>query len=265
METKTHDVFISYSSKDKSTADAVCAKLENDGTRCWMAPRDILPGQEWSEAIIDGIEGSRVFLLVFSSNANASPQIKREVECAVNRNLVVVPFRIEDVTPAKTLEYFISTPHWLDAMTPPLEKHINYLADTLRVLLERAGAPVRDAPPSLTRVKPWWRRKTLLSMAVALVLLGLFFIVRTPSPIESEMIGSWEFVDVVNNATWSQQNRSSGEFDVVMTLEERGSFKEVYGGRLSLDGRARQNTISSWQQLNTAQIKADALVPSQFC
>lgn len=34
-----HDVFISYSSKDKTAADATCAVLEGCGVRCWMAPR----------------------------------------------------------------------------------------------------------------------------------------------------------------------------------------------------------------------------------
>ncbi|HXQ15450.1 MAG TPA: toll/interleukin-1 receptor domain-containing protein [Caulobacteraceae bacterium] len=42
-----HDVFISYSSKDKTTADAICALLERDGAKCWIAPRDILPGEAW--------------------------------------------------------------------------------------------------------------------------------------------------------------------------------------------------------------------------
>ena len=49
----THDVLISYSSKHKSTADAVYAKLEQEGVRCWIAPRDIRPGQEWGEAVIE--------------------------------------------------------------------------------------------------------------------------------------------------------------------------------------------------------------------
>ena len=29
-----HDVFISYSKKDKAVADAICARLEQDGVRC---------------------------------------------------------------------------------------------------------------------------------------------------------------------------------------------------------------------------------------
>jgi phage FluMu protein Com len=48
------DVFLSYSSKDKPTADAACAVLEARGLRCWIAPRDIIPGKEWGAAIVEG-------------------------------------------------------------------------------------------------------------------------------------------------------------------------------------------------------------------
>ena len=70
-----HDVFISYSSKDKPTADATCAALEAKGLRCWIAPRDIVPGADWGESIIDGIAASKAFVLLLSANANLSPQI----------------------------------------------------------------------------------------------------------------------------------------------------------------------------------------------
>ena len=141
-----HDVFISYASRDKPTADAACAFLEARGIRCWMAPRDILSGMDWSESIIDAIESCYVFLLVFSSGANESPQIKREVERAVNKSRLIVPFRIENVTPTKSLEYFISTPHWLDAMSPPVESHLGQLADTIRLLLERRALAEKTQP-----------------------------------------------------------------------------------------------------------------------
>jgi hypothetical protein len=130
-----HDVFVSYSTKDKSTADAICAALEATGIRCWIAPRDILPGSDWGETIIDAIHVSRAMVLVFSGSSNASSQIKREIERAVNVGIPVVPFRIENVLPSKTLEYFISTQHWLDALTPPLEQHLQYLAKTMRAML----------------------------------------------------------------------------------------------------------------------------------
>src|SRR5262249_48043463 len=95
---------LSYSSKDKSTADAACASLEARGIRCWVAPRDILPGKEWGAAIIDGIEQSRSMVLVFSANANNSQQVMREVERAVHRGMPIIPFRIEDVPSSRNME-----------------------------------------------------------------------------------------------------------------------------------------------------------------
>lgn len=134
-----HDVFISHSAKDKVTADAVCGMLESEGVRCWIAPRDVLPSMEWSEAIIDAIEECRIMVLVFTANANDSPQIRREVERAVNRGVAILPVRIEDVLPGKGLEYFIGNVHWLDALNPPLDAHLKSLAGTIKILLARSG------------------------------------------------------------------------------------------------------------------------------
>jgi serine/threonine-protein kinase len=130
-----HEVFVSYSHHDKPQADAVCAKLEAKGIRCWIAPRDVVPGQEWGAAIVEAIRSSRVMVLVFSSHANASPQIRREVQLAVSAETVLIPFRIEDVAPAESLEYFLGTPHWLDALTVPLEAHLERLATAVASFL----------------------------------------------------------------------------------------------------------------------------------
>jgi TIR domain len=130
-----HDVFISYSHKNKTQADAICAYLESRGIRCWLASRDAQPGVSWAKSIIHGINGARVFVLVFSSFANASAQVSREVERAANRQLPILPFRIEDVAPNETLEYFISSPHWMDAIDPPLQAHIERLEPAVKALL----------------------------------------------------------------------------------------------------------------------------------
>src|SRR5688572_25696121 len=50
-----HDVFVSHSAKDKAKADAVCDALEKGGVRCWIAPRDILPGANWATSILKAI------------------------------------------------------------------------------------------------------------------------------------------------------------------------------------------------------------------
>ncbi len=139
-----HDVFISYASRDRTVATALCASLESRRIRCWIAPRDVLPGTEYAESIVDGIADCHVFIVVFSADANQSPQVKREVERAVSKAKTILPFRIEDVTPTRSMEFCLSNTHWLDAMTPPLESHLARLGETV-VRLLNIGAELSAA------------------------------------------------------------------------------------------------------------------------
>jgi hypothetical protein len=147
-----HDVFLSHSHQDKVFADAICHSQEAHGIRCWVAPRDIRPSEDWAEAIINALDTARVLVLVFSSNSNSSPQVRREVERAVNKGLHILPLRIENVPLSKSLEYFISTQHWLDAIDGKLDFHLDQLRDCLSVLLERPPMPHEtrsvESPPS---------------------------------------------------------------------------------------------------------------------
>ncbi|HVK03692.1 MAG TPA: toll/interleukin-1 receptor domain-containing protein, partial [Armatimonadaceae bacterium] len=94
----TPDVFISHSSRDKAAADAVCAALEAAGVGCWIAPRDIPPGMEWSSAIIGALRQSRLLLLLFTAASNQSPQVLREVERAVSLRQPIVTLKLENAT-----------------------------------------------------------------------------------------------------------------------------------------------------------------------
>jgi hypothetical protein len=202
-----HDVFISYSSADKPIGDAACATLEARGIRCWIAPRDILPGDEWGSAIVHAIQGSRAFVLVFSSRADKSHQVVREVERAVNRGIPVIPFRIENVMPTESLEYFINTPHWLDAFHPPMEQHLNYLADVIKHILEgsKATLPKRTPapPPSAPPASSWQSLVTprnLIATAggLALFAVAIWFAATrfsTPAPTQPTMASAQPAAD----------------------------------------------------------------------
>jgi TIR domain len=130
------DVFISYSTKDKATADATCAALESAGIRCWIAPRDVRPGAKYAAVIIEAIDLCHLMVLIFSSNANASRQIHREIERAASKGVPIVPMRIEEITPTKSMEYFLAEIHWLDALTPPLAAHLQKLIETIKTILK---------------------------------------------------------------------------------------------------------------------------------
>lgn len=135
-----HDVFISYypeeNSKDKIVANVVCNKLESNGIKCWIAPRDILPSEEWDDAIINAIESSKIMIVIFSDNVNSSSPIKDEIMFAKEEDLQLIGFKIEDTLPQKGLKLYLNQIHWLDATKEPLDIHINKLVTIVRSILD---------------------------------------------------------------------------------------------------------------------------------
>jgi hypothetical protein len=192
-------VFISYSSKDKVVADATCAMLERRGHRCWIAPRDITAGREWAEAIMDGLTASRVFVLIFSANSNESPQVRREIERAVHHGLLIIPFRIEDVPPHRAMEYFMSAPHWLDALTPPLERYLNDLADVVGRLLDDPAAAYEYVPEAPRRMD----NKLALAVLAGLVAVPVLAALLSYDPPWPAGFGYMSALLVAGAAAWA--------------------------------------------------------------
>jgi hypothetical protein len=130
-----HDVFLSYSSRNKSVADAAVAILESKGIRCWFAPRDILPGATWTASLVRAIDDAKVFVVILSAAAGQSQHVAREVQRAVSKAVPIIPLRIERAELGAALEYCLTSHHWLDALTPPLEQHLNRLVEVVSPLI----------------------------------------------------------------------------------------------------------------------------------
>ena len=130
------NVFISYASDDKDVADQVVATLESNKNKCWIAPRDVPAGDSYAKSIVRAIRDARVFVLIFSSSTNQSEHVEREVERAGSSKLPIIPFRIEDIKPTDSLEYFLSSPQWIDAFVPPVEQYLESLVDAVQRKLQ---------------------------------------------------------------------------------------------------------------------------------
>jgi predicted ATPase/alkylhydroperoxidase/carboxymuconolactone decarboxylase family protein YurZ len=116
------NVFICYSSVDAQDAREICHQLEGSGIKCWIAPRDPVPGIAYGQQIVNAIEAAHIVLLVFSANANDSRAVLGELELASNRKKIILPVRIEDVSPSASLEFYVRPIHWFDAATRPREE-----------------------------------------------------------------------------------------------------------------------------------------------
>lgn len=125
-----YNVFISYSSKQKTIADCIKHYLEEYRISCWMAPDSIPPSSSYPEEINKAIAGCKICLLVYSNTASLSPWVKKEVNQAINMGKTVLPFRIEETKYSDFFDFILSDTHWIEAyphyadMLPPLLKAI---------------------------------------------------------------------------------------------------------------------------------------------
>ncbi len=130
-----HKVFISHSSKDAQIANALCHYLEESQIRCWIAPRDI-KNSDWAGSIMEGIQSCDVFVVILSGNSIPSPEVTKEVTEATRVCQYILPFKVDEEMLNPRLRYHLAPCHCLDAVNPPLEKHIQTLITRIEHLTE---------------------------------------------------------------------------------------------------------------------------------
>ena len=174
-----HDVFISYSTKNKNVADAVVSDFEHHGIKCWYAPRDILPGEEWVTAITNALEGSKALVLIFTDESNNSRQVMNEIAVAFNAGITIVPFRLTDEQMSSELEYYLTRVHWLDAVSKPLKKNISALREYIDVIIKTENGAVPEKPKTaeeIAREKKAKKRDKILSYIFVAAVLLIFIV-----------------------------------------------------------------------------------------
>ena len=183
----TPDVFISYASQDATLADAVVSALEAQGLKCWIAPRDVTPGEFYADAIVGAINATRILVLVLTESAVASPHVLREIERASAKRHAVVSFRIDAASLPPGLEYFLSASHWLDARVSGVETALPKLAEAVHRLIAPASPTQREHqagtaqptsdlfPPPPVGTRSSRRRSGPIVALIAIIVLGLAY------------------------------------------------------------------------------------------
>ena len=150
--------------EDKLAATTICETLESAGVSCWIALRDVRPGANWEQAIIDAISATRVMVVVFSEYANLSAHVQREVGIACHNGITVIPIRMSDTEPTGVLAYYLRSVQRIDAFQPPIEGHLQSLAGHVCALLLESETAVtatsRQLPSGYGRPVPSRQRST---------------------------------------------------------------------------------------------------------
>jgi tetratricopeptide (TPR) repeat protein len=209
-------VFVSYASQDVAVAAAVVEALERHAIKCWIAPRDVVPGEFYAGAIVHAIDAAKVIVLVLSENAATSQHVLREVERATSKRHPVVALRIDRAPLPAELEYFLNTSHWLDA-SGSVERALPKLVDALQRSMAAAAVatpgdtgvtakpaanlvqrPPLAGPASHRDLHPRWSLKLVAPVVVALLVAAaaaFHYLSRSPKLTDKDTIVLADFTN----------------------------------------------------------------------
>ena len=131
-----HDVFISYSSKQKDIADAICQVLEEHDIRCWIAPRDIPIGAKYAAVITRAIKECKLAVLLFSELSAVSPWVESEINIAFSNRKPILPYKVDNANLSDYDEFYLmlNNRHWIESV-PDFRTCFNELLLTVSRML----------------------------------------------------------------------------------------------------------------------------------
>lgn len=96
-----YDVFLSHSEKDKATVRELAERLRKDGARVWFDNWMIKPGDSIPIKIAEGLEQSRILVLIISAGASESEWAQFEHQTVLfndptNKKRRFIPLKIDD-------------------------------------------------------------------------------------------------------------------------------------------------------------------------
>ena len=160
------DVFISYATQDCQLAERICAELEAEGFRCWIAPRDVGASTDFAKMIPTVIAETNIFLLLLSAASASSDHVEREIHLASAYSIPILPLRADRTEPSGALRYFLANTQHIDIF-PRAETQFPRLRVEVRRLLESRGIRHEER----VRVSPF--RRAVASVAAWVLVLVL--------------------------------------------------------------------------------------------
>ena len=152
VQTMYHDVFISYSSKNATTAQAICHELEDNHIKCWIAPRDIPVGAKYASVISKAIKDCKVVVLVFSEQSAISPWVESEINIAFSNRKPIVPYKIDAANLENYDEFYLmlNNRHWIEAY-PDFKTRFTELVSVVSTLVGVVPESKDTKQPILTK------------------------------------------------------------------------------------------------------------------
>ena len=135
--TYKHDVFISFSFKDRILAEEIVNKLFSlYGITSWICTGNIYGGSRYKKDIVDAIEQAQVLVFLQSSSSVISKEVPKEIGIAFDAGKPIIPFKLDDAKLlSKDLQYDLAGVEFIDATVPTFDERIRDLALAIKRFL----------------------------------------------------------------------------------------------------------------------------------
>ena len=139
-----YDIFLSYRRSDSELARGLVNAFETEGLQVWWDQK-IEGGEDWRDAIVEGLSDSHALVILFSEECNASKQLKKELAIADTLDKEIIPVLIEDTKPKGHYLYELAARNWLQIFPNP-ETKLSQVAKRLAGELDHLQGRTRAAP-----------------------------------------------------------------------------------------------------------------------
>jgi phage gp46-like protein len=153
MNAPKHDVFLSYSRKDKATMLRLRDALKGAGLAVWIDDESLEPGSPiWQQSIEDAIKESRSMVVLLSPAAKASKWVTIEIAVAERRGVRIFPLLLSGDEDS-AVPFALATTHFVDARQSRAQVVEQRLLPALLRYLGRAQA-APGAEPAFVPLTP---------------------------------------------------------------------------------------------------------------
>lgn len=143
-------VFISYSRDDLPFVSRLAQDLRACGVDLWLDQEEISAGEDWTDAVWDGLRSCDLMLLVISPASMDSREVASEWKYYLNNRKPILPLL---AAATAHIHYQVSALQYVDFYAAPYETALHYL---LAELNTRLGTDyvvrAQDAPRPITGV-----------------------------------------------------------------------------------------------------------------
>ncbi len=157
-------IFISHSSKDALTANQLVEYLESQGHKCWIAPRDIPAGHDYTDVINDALEGCHTLVFLISPHSLESQWVKKEIAAAMTLNKRVLPFKIARCQLSSGYLFMLNNVQIIDA--------VDFTNNKFHLLLNELNGI--HIAPAITQKK---KNKTILTVTITSIVILIFILI----------------------------------------------------------------------------------------